>query len=154
MLDTAPLTLKDWVSGAAFFLSLAIWIRTLWREKKEPKRAELKTLLDNFESKIEAVTAEVERHLLCQESRLNRVDILRQLRNVEKLFTKLEQRLPEKFHKILRGPYTKWSRAMTEDPFPVENKKHRLKPGCSELAIRKEKEETLSQVIDAVRLKI
>jgi DUF438 domain-containing protein len=154
MQDTASLTLKDWVSGAAFFLSLTIWIRTLWREKKEPKRAELKTLLDNFESKIEEVTAEVERHLLCQESRLNRVDILRQLRNAEKLFTKLEQRLPEKLHKVLRGSYTKWSRAMTEDPFPVENKKHRLKPSCSELAIRKEKEETLAQAIDAVRLKV
>lgn len=83
MQDTASLTLKDWVSGAAFILSLTIWIRTLRREKKEPKRAELKTLLDDFESKIEEVTAEVERHLLCQESRLNRVDIFRQLRNAE-----------------------------------------------------------------------
>lgn len=154
MLAEMSFSWKDCISGLALMLSVAIWIRTIRRDKNEPKRLELRKLLDDLETHVEEATAEIERHLLYLEARLDRVEIHRRTNKVENLIFKLNERLPPDQVSELRRPYIAWSRILTNDPFPISKKKDRLKQGAPEIQQRKDKAETLLQVIDSLRRKV
>lgn len=145
---------KDIISVLGLVLSVAIWIRTLLRDKSEPKRNELRSLFDKLETEVEEVTAEMTRHLLCQEARLDNSELQRRMNRVEKWVNKLSQRLQESQFKELSIIYIDWSRTLTTDPFPITNKKNRLRKGDGGILLREEKAKKLDQVIDMLRRRI
>lgn len=145
---------KDFISVLGLVLSIAIWIRTLLRDKSEPKRNELRGFFDMLETEVEEVTAEMIRHLLCQEARLDNTELLRRMNRVEKLVNKLGERLPAAPFKELSLLYIDWSRTLTTDPFPITNKKNRLKKGDGGILLREEKAKKLDQAIDMMRRRI
>jgi hypothetical protein len=145
---------KDLISVLGLVLSIAIWIRTLLRDKSEPKRNELRGLFDKLETDIEEVTAEMTRHLLCQEAHLDNTELQRRMNRVEKWVYKLSERLPESHFNELSLLYIDWSRTLTTDPFPITNKKNRLKKGDGGILLRQEKAKKLDKAIDMMRRRI
>jgi hypothetical protein len=145
---------KDLISLFGLILSVAIWIRTLLRDKSEPRRNELRSLFDKLETEVEEVTAEMIRHLLCQEARLDNTELQRRMNRVERWVNKLSERLSESQFKQLSLPYIDWSRTLTTDPFPITNKKNRLKKGDGGILLREDKAKKLDQIIDTLRQQI
>lgn len=141
--------MKDWIGCMAFLLSVSIWIRTIWRDKREPRRQEILSLLRELEIAVGQLGDEVEAHLLWTKGRLDKDLIYRQLRKPKALLEKLcAKRLNDSESNKLRAAYQTWYEILTSDPFPLQKQSGRLKSGDMGLRARRDKETQLTDLMD------
>lgn len=143
------LELRDLISVLSFVMALGALARTIYRDKVEPSRKEIRDLLTKLEEGIQALGSEVERHLQQTEGCLDKAAIYRLQKANRVHFDKLTSRKIREGHKVeLTRLYLDWCNVLTSSPFPVGKKADKLKVGDPRLKEVDTAEAPLIQCID------